>query len=356
MGCPGRIGVVCDYVKFTPRVVQRDRISTSFLSRAIQHQQTDPTLSARIFDILFHTHPEDPDILLNYAIFLEEQGSKQSNHFYLLAFHYGRHKNAYEGYKRTLKEIQKEEEENFYRITQKSIHLSKLSTQFEQQVAMDVLQIYHTNAIEGSTLSLADTQYILETSRVDDITGSLQEVYCVVGVRRAINFIRQLDKKAEMTEETILRIHYLFFSSINYKVAGVYRSEQVYVGSHTPPPPEDVPQLMRLFVEWLQSAEFRSLHPIEGAALAHFELVWIHPFVDGNGRTARMLMNLILRRSDFPEAVIRKESSSVYYDALEMANPKVGGDTRPFVKFIGDAVESTIDDYLALLPKTHEEL
>jgi Fic family protein len=86
---------------------------------------------------------------------------------------------------------------------------------------------------------------------------------------------------------------------------------------------------MKDFVRWLNSAESLSQHPIRFAALAHYKLVYIHPFSDGNGRTSRLLMNLILMQSGYPPVIIRKQDRAKYYDYLQQANE---GDVRPFIR------------------------
>jgi Fic family protein len=98
------------------------------------------------------------------------------------------------------------------------------------------------------------------------------------------------------------------------------------------------------FGEWLNSSEVTLLHPVERAALAHFRLVHVHPFTDGNGRTARLLMNLLLMREGYPPAVIRVEDRPVYYDALDAAHE---GDTEPFVQLVAEAAERALDIWLA---------
>ena len=91
------------------------------------------------------------------------------------------------------------------------------------------------------------------------------------------------------------------------------RRTQVYVGDYIPPHPSHIELLMQKFIEWLNSPENRELHPIRFAALAHYKLVYIHPFVDGNGRTSRLLMNLILMQSGYPPVIIRKQDRLKYY-------------------------------------------
>lgn len=81
----------------------------------------------------------------------------------------------------------------------------------------------------------------------------------------------------------------------------------MFVGSHVPPPHEEIPSLMENYISWLNSEEAHSMHPVRYAALAHYKLVDIHPFVDGNGRTSRLIMNLILLKSGYPPVMIVKE-------------------------------------------------
>ena len=100
--------------------------------------------------------------------------------------------------------------------------------------------------------------------------------------------------------------------------AGRYRSHQVYVGDFVPPKPEDVPTLMEDLINWLNSGEAWSLHPVEYAAIAHYRLVYIHPFVDGNGRTSRLLMNLRLIQAGYPPVIIKVQDRYRYYETLEI--------------------------------------
>lgn len=125
--------------------------------------------------------------------------------------------------------------------------------------------------------------------------------------------------------------------------AGRFRTTQVLVGHHIPPHPQEVEKQMQEFVQWLNSEDAMSLHPVEFAALAHYKLVYIHPFIDGNGRTSRLLMNLILMQAGYPPITIRKEQRSEYYHVLEVANE---GDVRPFIRFIAKCTETTLDTLL----------
>jgi Fic family protein len=124
---------------------------------------------------------------------------------------------------------------------------------------------------------------------------------------------------------------------------GEFRRTQVYVGGHVPPGPGDLSLLMKSFEQWLNSDRALSMHSVRYAALAHYKLVHIHPFSDGNGRTSRLLMNTILMRAGYPPVIIQKQQRHKYYDFLQFANE---GDTRPFVRFIAECTERTLDLFL----------
>jgi len=157
---------------------------------------------------------------------------------------------------------------------------------------------YHSNAIEGSSITLAWTKAIL----ADGLTvggKSLREHLEVINHKHAIDFVEALAAGREpLTEHTIRQIHALILRAIG--------------SNYVPPDPSAVPPLMHDFGLWLNSQEAQALHPVELAAPAHFKLVDIHPFVDGNGRTARLLMNLLLLRNGYPLAIIRNEDRSRY--------------------------------------------
>lgn len=105
----------------------------------------------------------------------------------------------------------------------------------------------------------------------------------------------------------ILEIHKRVLGHVDPIEGGVFRRTQVYVGNHIPPAPREVQILMDNFLEWMNSKEASELHPVKLAAIAHYKLVHIHPFTDGNGRTSRLLMNTILMRFGYPPVVIQKQ-------------------------------------------------
>jgi Fic family protein len=161
---------------------------------------------------------------------------------------------------------------------------------------------YHSNAIEGSSVTLQETRAIL----LDGVTVNgkpLREHLEVINHKHAIDFVEALAHQDEpLTESVIRQIHALVLRTIDDEEAGRYRRGNVRITGPTFVPPDmtAVPGLMHDFAVWLASAETHVLHAVEFAALAHFKLVDIHPFIDGNGRTARLLMNLILLRAGYP--------------------------------------------------------
>lgn len=210
---------------------------------------------------------------------------------------------------------------------------------------------YNSNAIEGSTLTLRETQLILETGMT--IGGkSLREHFEVINHREAIEYVESLaDKKEPITAFQVRRIHKLVLSQIDDENAGQYRKTNVRIAGATHVPPEawDVPHRMSDWENWLKEAE-RTMHPVEVAALAHHQLTAIHPFLDGNGRTARLVMNLVLLRVGYPPAVILRANRQKYYRVLGQAD---AGKPAPLVNFVGRAVNHSLTLYLeACAPKT----
>ncbi|XP_062038293.1 protein adenylyltransferase FICD isoform X2 [Lepus europaeus] len=204
--------------------------------------------------------------------------------------------------------------------------------------------IYHTVAIEGNTLSLAEIRHILETRYA--VPGkSLEEQNEVIGVHAAMKYINTtlVSRIGSVTISDVQEIHRRVLGYVDPVEAGRFRTTQVLVGHHIPPHPQEVEKQMEEFIQWLNSEDATQLHPVEFAALAHYKLVHIHPFIDGNGRTSRLLMNLILMQAGYPPVTIRKEQRSEYYHVLEVANE---GDVRPFIRFIAQCTETMLDTLL----------
>ncbi len=207
---------------------------------------------------------------------------------------------------------------------------------------------YNSNAIEGNTLTLKETIVVLE----DGLTignKSLKEHLEVINHQEAISFVEELaGSKTEITERNIREIHGLVLKDIDPKYSVKYRDIQVRItgAEHIPPDPVHVPALMSEFCE--TKLVDKKIHPVEHAAIAHLDLVGIHPFVDGNGRTSRLLMNLILMRRGYFPAVILKNDRKRYYDVLEKGHK---GHTDDFIFFVGRALERSIYLYLEAIPE-----
>lgn len=174
---------------------------------------------------------------------------------------------------------------------------------------------------------------------------SLAEQNEVLGLDAALSYVNNtlLGRIGSITLKDILNIHKRVLGYVDPTEAGVLRDTQVFVGEFKPPEAADLPSLMSDFIEWLNNEDTLKLHPVEYAALAHYKLVVIHPFYDGNGRTSRLLMNLILMQAGFPPVTIKVEDRLKYYESLEMGN---AGDIRPFIRFIADCTELALDHFL----------
>lgn len=206
---------------------------------------------------------------------------------------------------------------------------------------------YNSNAIEGSTLTLRETELVLQEGVT--IGGkSLREHFEAINHKDAILFAEALTRKKERLSGHIIRqLHALILKGIDDAEAGKYRSVQMRIAGamHVPPNPSQVPALMGDFNTWLKRQD-RTTDPVTLAALAHFNFVDIHPFIDGNGRTARLVMNLILMRRGFPPAVILKRDRYRYYRSLAAAHR---GELKPFVNFCAQAVERSLMLYIEAL-------
>jgi Fic family protein len=204
---------------------------------------------------------------------------------------------------------------------------------------------YTSNAIEGNTLGRRETALVVEKGLT--IGGkSLLEHMEAVNHAHALDWVKEQVKRRpnSLTEEDILHIHYLIMKGIDDLNAGRYRMTPVRISGSAVvlPNPRKVPDLMNGLAKWLRLAT--NPHPVELAAEAHYRLVTIHPFTDGNGRTARLLMNMVLLMSGYPAAIIRKRDRLAYIDSLEKA--QLGGSKDAYMKIVARAVDRSLDIYL----------
>ena len=207
---------------------------------------------------------------------------------------------------------------------------------------------YNSNAIEGNTLTLRETKVVLE----DGITigkKSLREHFEAINHHDAIHFVDELASKVEeINEWNIKNIHQLVLKNIDDPIAGVYRTANVLItgAGFIPPDHLHLRDEMAGLIDWYKS-DAQKLHPIDRAAQLHTRFVEIHPFKDGNGRTARLLLNLELMREGYPVAIILREDRLEYFDALEKSC--VERDYDDFTRMVARCVARSLDLYLEVV-------
>ena len=222
--------------------------------------------------------------------------------------------------------------------------------------AMRVLNTYESTHIEGNTLTLQETTLVIEKGLT--IAGKpLREHLEVSNHAHALDYIQQLvDEGQDFNDWTLRNIHQLVLAGIDRKNAGQYRTVQVaIVGSqHEPPEPHRLLDEMQAYFASYETQKSQ-LHPVILAAELHDRLVAVHPFVDGNGRTARLVMNLILLQHGYVIANISAQAiqREAYYHALETSH--LTGDTAPFHMFVLNAVRETFFWYLRKVAASYDE-
>ena len=206
---------------------------------------------------------------------------------------------------------------------------------------------YHSNAIEGNALRLLETKVVLEGIAVGG--KKLKDHFEAINHRDAIYYVKDIIKKEEpFSEWQIRNIHQLILKNIDDDNAGRYRQQNVLISGATNTPPDYtlLNDKMAHFVDWYNS-ESSQLHPIERAAKVHADFVGIHPFIDGNGRTSRLLMNLELMKAGYPPCVITVENRLAYYEALDQW--MAFGKTEAFNQLVADAVMEGFKPYQVIL-------
>lgn len=216
------------------------------------------------------------------------------------------------------------------------------ATRISFEKNFEVEYTHNSTAIEGNTLTLMETKVVLEDGIA--IGGkSLREIYEVVNHKKAYQYVRECIGKGYPLEEGIVKdIHALLMENI--LIGGIYRREEVFItgAGHTPPAGNELyAQIKNFYYELTQK---RNLNGIELAAWTHAEFVRIHPFLDGNGRTSRLLANYQLIDKGFLPVSIAKEDRLAYYQALDQY--AVHGELEDFVVMIAELEEKQLDKYL----------
>ena len=209
--------------------------------------------------------------------------------------------------------------------------------------------IYHSNAIEGNALTIGETQLVVEMGIT--ITGkSLRDQAEAKNLSHALDFMKELavNREQPITLSDVRQIHKLILTDIDDEHAGKYRETGVKIsGSAYDPPaallvPQQMDDLGRYIVKVTNPENPVDNNPIICAAAAHAWLAQIHPFVDGNGRTARVLMNLILMRLGYTICIITREERNRYYDSLEESQ---GSDLTPLILLMYENVEESLKEW-----------
>ncbi|MBX9807498.1 MAG: Fic family protein [Flavobacteriaceae bacterium] len=216
--------------------------------------------------------------------------------------------------------------------------------------ALEIEYTFESNRIEGNTMTLRETDLVINEGLT--ISGkSMREHLEVINHQEAIAYIKQLiEKNTVLNEREILSIHNLILRGINPEDAGRYRRVQVMIkgNSYMPPQPFMVSKEMEDFFIWYETHK-NNLHPIILAAELHERLVTIHPFIDGNGRTSRLVMNLMLLQNGYVIANIKGDydSKMQYYNALETAQTK--NNKEDFILFIAQNEKKCLERYLEII-------
>lgn len=227
-----------------------------------------------------------------------------------------------------------------------SAAVKKLREQFELEMT------YNSNAIEGNSLTLKETFLVVSegvTIKGKPLKDHLEAKNHIEALSYVFDLIDK-DKKHTFSEHLIRSLHHLVVLDTEKEGAGKYRTSDVMITGtdHRPPEAFEVPRLMHELLGWM-SEEKTTLHPVELSAMLHHKIVHIHPFFDGNGRTARLAMNVFLLQAGYPLVIILKNDRKKYYRVLALADK---GDYEPLVKFIVQAVERSLDIYLKVLTPT----
>lgn len=240
---------------------------------------------------------------------------------------------------------------NFDRIYEKKLrydqnkHNISPITLSSYEKDFELIFTHNSTAIEGNTLTLIETKVVLEDGIA--IGGKeLREIYEVINHKKAYEYVKKcIFSKKPLTENIVKDLHAILTENII--VGGIYRNEEVRISGagFTPPLGNEMYMQIKNFYEDLKIKDME-LNPIELAAWTHAEFVRIHPFVDGNGRTSRLLMNYQLLQNGYLPISVAKENRLDYYNALEKY--AVNGDLTDFADLVAELEEAQLDEYMKL--------
>lgn len=203
---------------------------------------------------------------------------------------------------------------------------------------------YNSNAIEGNTLTLQETALVLEGVTIDK--KPLKDHMEAVGHRDAFLYVQELVQNQEIFSEAIIKQIHILVLMDRPEDRGVYRRIPVRImgAFHEPPDPVMVPELMEKLASEFNN---KKLHPIESAALFHLKFEGIHPFVDGNGRTGRLILNLFLMQNGYPPVNVKFADRRRYYDCFDSYYRD--NHAAPMVEMVAEYVEERLRQYLSYI-------
>ena len=232
-------------------------------------------------------------------------------------------------------------------------------TIMDMQALWDIQYTYESNRIEGNSLTLDETLHVIEKGLT--IGGKpLNDHLEAINHQEAIHYIRDLverntTRSSPFTEHTLLTLHHLILKGIRDRDAGSYRRQPVYIlqsngNRHEFPAAYLLPKLVEDYLIFYNEKK-STMHPVEMAAHLHQRLVNIHPFIDGNGRTSRLVMNLHLLQQGYPITIIDSamDKRQEYYRILGEYQSVSGGDSKPFELFVAQKVKDALFEYLQFL-------
>jgi len=256
---------------------------------------------------------------------------------------------VYLGVDLTKEELEKKEKEADKKLNILQVILSKEDKEFLEKIKRDFskepkenysnryeafcsLFTYDSTGIEGNTLTLSETSFLLFEGIVPK-SKSLREINEVINHKKALDYM--LAYKGDINKEFILKLHELVvINTLREDLVsqiGKFRRVQVFIGRSIPPKAQEVPIQIASLLRWYSNNK-NKLHPLILASYFHTEFERIHPFVDGNGRVGRLLMNFILHKNNFPMINIPKAKKFRYYEVLQEAQYK--GNLSPFAKYL----------------------
>ena len=207
---------------------------------------------------------------------------------------------------------------------------------------------YSSNALEGNTLDLAETKVVIEDGLT--INGKpMKDHLETLGHASAFNELLELAKSNTINEENIKNLHKIFYAKIDSDNAGNYRQKPVIVtGADVDfPLPKELNDKMQEFISKLPQLK-QDLHAVEYAAMVHALFVNLHPFIDGNGRVARLIMNLVLLQGGYNITIIPPVVRADYIRALQDSNHN---NYQPFINFISEMVLEAQKEYLRIIER-----